>query len=369
MWIVNIPHFLRLDKRRKIAAAIIIVAIILGVNYFTRPKAQVLQFAAVKKQDIKSIVSSSGILTGKSVAHLKFKSAGKLSFVNVVAGDRVKQYQVIAGLDTQDLAIELQQAQNTLRDKQAIVDKALDDVKDHSSDESFTQRVTRTTAQVARDNAYDSVKEAQRAFEDAIIVSPIAGVVTQAIQTPGQTVSGSDLIAQIVDMSSIYFDTDVDEADISKISVGTPAEVTLDAYPNSVFKGLVDQILPQIKTTSSGATVVTVRVILDNPELVFVNGLSGQSSIIYQTSLNTLTIPLEALRDDSSVVIQKNGQLETKKVDVGISSDTDVEIKTGLNEGEKVLLDPPANLNAQNRSRNPLNRAHGFLRENLGGDH
>lgn len=343
-------------SKKKIIPIIILIAIaIIGFNFLGRDKKSApLQFAEVKKQDIKSVVSSSGILTGRSVANLKFKSGGKLSYINVKAGDWVKKYQVIAGLDTRDLSIALQQAQNTLVAKDAAAKKAEDDVKSHDKDETFAQKETRTAAQVARDNAYDSVKSAERAFEDAVIVSPIEGFVTQAIQVSGQNVGSSDLIAQIVDMLSIYFDTDVDESDISNIAVGTPSEVTLDAYPKQVFKGLVDQIIPQTKTTSSGATVVTVRIILDNPELVFVNGLSGQSSIFYQASFDTLTIPQEALRDDNSVVMQVNGRLENKKVEVGISSDTDIEIKQGLLEGEKVLLNPPAVGTGINQNRNPL---------------
>ena len=358
---MRIPKILKPSKKKIIALAVLVTVLFLGFNFFgSQKKPAPLQFTEVKRQDIKSVVSSSGSLTGTSVANLKFKSGGKLSYINVKAGDWVKKYQVIAGLDTRDLSITLQQAQNTLVAKDAAAKKAEDDVKNHDKDETFSQKETRTAAQVARDNAFDSVKSAQKAFEDAVIVSPIAGVVTQAIQTEGQNVGSSDLIAQIVDMSSIYFDTDVDEADITNIAVGTPCEVILDAYPRQVFKGLVDQIIPQTKTTSSGASVVTVRIILDNPELVFVNGLSGQSSIFYQASFNALTIPQEALREDNSVVVEANGKLENKKVEVGISSDTEVEIKDGLDENEKVLLNPPAAaVRPQNQSSNPLG---GFFR-------
>lgn len=342
---MKMPNVLKPGKKK---IMILIILLVLGIGSFLlfgNKKKPVLQFAQVKRQDIRSTVSSSGNLTGKNTANLHFKLAGKLAYINVKEGDPVKPGVVIAGLDAQDLNIQLQQAQNTLRDKQAIAQKAEDDVKDHSADESFAQRVTRTTAQAARDSAFDSVKAAQRAFQDAVIVSPnFFGVVTKtSVQVPGQIVTSSDLIAQIVDMSAFYFDTDVDEADISKVAIGTPAEVTLDAYPGETFKGNVDQIFPQTKTTSSGATVVTVRIILDNPKIVFVNGLSGQSSIIYQAQFNALTIPQEALRDDNTVVIQPSrGILEAVKVEPGISSDTDIEIKSGLLEGEKVLLNPPS---------------------------
>lgn len=334
--------FWPLGKKKIIIWTVLLLVSFFAFRAITYKKQPVLQFASVKKQDIRATVSSSGTLTGKNVANLKFKSAGKLAYVKIKVGDPVEPNQVIAGLDTQALSIVLQQAQNTYKDKQATAQKAEDDIKGHDSDETFAQRATRTTAQAARDSAYDAVREAQRAFQDAVIVSPFFGIVTQAIEVSGQVISSTDLIAQIVDFSTIYFDTDVDEADISKVSVGTPTEVTLDAYPGEVFMGKVDQIKPQTKVTSSGATVVSVRIILEAPKIVFINGLSGQSSIISATSLNTLTIPQEALRDDNSVVIQKGKSFEERKVTLGIKSDTEVEIKDGLVEGEIVLLNPPA---------------------------
>jgi len=317
-----------------------------------------MQFAQVKKQDISSTVSSSGTLTGKNSASLKFKSSGKLDYLNVKVGYQVFAGQVIAGLDTQDLAINLRQVQNTLRDKQAAVDKTLDDVKGHSADESFTQRQTRTTAEVARDSAVDSVKAAQRAFQDAVITSPIAGTVTQAsVSVPGQNVFSSDLIAQVVDFSQFLFDTDIDEADISKVSLGQTAQVNLDAYPNKIFKGEVSEIIPQTKTTSSGATVITVRISLKDLTITPVNGLSGQTSIILAEAKNTLVLPQEAVRDDNTVFAELKDGLQPKKIEVGIKSDTDVEIKSGLNEGDRVLLNPPATGVRANQNRNPIQSA------------
>jgi len=360
--------FWPLSKKKIIILILLIAAGFLISNYFKPKQAQVLQFAIVKKQDIKSIVSSSGTLTGKNVVDLKFKSSGKLSYINVKVGDKVSAWQTIAGLDIEQLNIDLQQAQNTLRDKQALAEKAEDDVKDHSKDESFAQKTTRSTAQVARDNAYDSVKEAQKAFEDAIIVSPIAGLITQANPIPGQDVSTSDVIVRVVDFSEILFDSDIDEADIGKISVGQKAEVSLDAYSDKIFKGTVSEIIPQTKTTSSGSTVIAVRIKLE-AEITPINGLSGQATIILAEVKNALTIPLEAVREDNVVFVQGNQKMEQKKVVTGIKSDTDVEIKEGLSETERVLLNPPAsgNGNFQNRSQNPLNNVFRFVGGGRGG--
>lgn len=351
---MKIPRVLRLSKKKAIVLAVVIIVLISASNFFNKSSTQTLQFTQVRKQDIKSTVSSSGTLTGKKTINLKFKYSGKLAYLNVKIGDQIDAYQTVAGLDTQQLNIDLQQAYNTLRDKQAAAEKIEDDVKDHSKDETFSQKAIRTAAQVAKDNAHDSVKEAQRAFQDVILITPIAGLVTQASPIPGQNISASDTIAQIVDFSQIYFDTDIDEADIGKVTVGQKTEITLDAYADKVFLGGVSEIIPQTKTTSSGATVVTVRIKLISPEINLINGLSGQASIILSQAKNTLTLPQEAVRDDETVFIQTDQGLESKKIKIGIKSDTDVEIKEGLVEEDKVLLNPPALGNGFNRTQNPF---------------
>lgn len=339
---MKIPNILKINRKKIIIVAAIILTAVLIFVFFGQKKQAPLQFAEVKKQDIRSAVSASGTLTGKSTVNLKFKSSGKLAYLNVKVGDTVKTGQTIAGLDTQDLAIALQQARNTLTDKQATVDKIHDDVKDHDKDESFTQRQTRTTAEAAANNAYDAVKASQRAFQDAVISSPVNGIITQAISASPQTVSAADIIAQVIDTTEIYFDADIDEADLYGVAVNLPAEVTLDAYPDQVFKGVVDQIIPATKTTSQGATVITVRIKLDSPDLTFVNNLTGEAQIISKEAKNVLTVSQEALTEDNNVVIQDNGILKPQKVTPGIKSDTDIEIKEGLRQGQKILLNPPA---------------------------
>ena len=128
------------------------------------------------------------------------------------------------------------------------------------------------------------------------------------------------------------------------------------------------EIIPQTKTTSSGSTVIAVRIKLE-AEITPINGLSGQATIILAEVKNALTIPLEAVREDNVVFVQGNQKMEQKKVVTGIKSDTDVEIKEGLSETERVLLNPPAsgNGNFQNRSQNPLNNVFRFVGGGRGG--
>lgn len=339
---MKVQGFLKPTKKKIIILIILAVAIFLGFKFFGKPKATPLQFATVKRQDIRATVSASGTLSGKDSANLRFKSSDKLAYINVKSGDRVTVGQVIAGLDTQDLSIALQQAQNTLRDKEATAKKIEDDVKDHSDDESFTLKATRTTAQAARDSAFDSVKAAQRAFQDAVITSPINGVITQAIEVPNQVVSSADLIAQVVDDSETYFDGEIDESDIAGVSVGQEAEVSLNTYPDKVFTGKVAKIMPNIKTTTGNATVIIVKILLDKADIKNIPGLNGQATITVSKASNVLSIPIESIQNDNTVFISGPKGLTKVPVTLGIKSDVDTEVKSGLSEGQQIILNPPA---------------------------
>jgi RND family efflux transporter MFP subunit len=342
---MNFLSFFKPSKIKLIALVTIIVFSFLIFNFYLKPKDVSYQYYQAKRMEISETVSSSGSLTGKEIANLRFKFSGKIEYINVKEGERVFPGQPIAGLDSKQFQIDLQQAVNTFVAKDAAAKRIEDDVKDHDKDETFTQKETRTAAQVARDNAFDEIKAAKETLSEAKLYTPIEGLVTKATFLVGQNVTAADLIAQIVNISEIYFDTDVDESDISKISIGQEAIVELDAYPNEEFQGNVEKIIPQTNTVSSGATVVTVRIKLTNFPVNFVNGLSGQSEIVLRSAKNTITVPIEALSSDDYVIIRSpEGSFEKRKVVVGIQSDFDSEIVEGLSEDEVVVLNPPANL-------------------------
>lgn len=350
-------RLLKLPKKILSKKLVLITIPVLIVLYLLWPKGSkvLVEYTEVKKGDVAEAVSASGVLNGKNTATLKFKSGGKLAYKNVSEGDSVNSGQVIAGLDTQDLNISLQEAENNYRATQATAEKAEDDVKDHASDETFAQKQTRTQAQAARDSAFDAVKAAKRAFQDAVIVSPISGVVTQTKPLAGQFVSATDTIAEVVDWSEVYFDTDVDEADISRVSLDQPVKVTLNSYPDKVFEGNVKEIGSSTKTTSSGSTVVTVRIDLHNPSIHLVSGLNGQAEIISKQVNNVLVIPQEALKDDNHVIAKTSQGPRLVEVKTGLKSDTDVEIISGLHEGEQVVINP-TDVKQLSSNTNPLTR-------------
>lgn len=339
--LTQLQHFLSI----KLVIITLILLSLTGGGFFfysNANKKAPLEYATVERKSISQTVSAAGSLQGKDSADLRFKISGRLAYLNVKSGDLVVKGQVIGGLDTQDLSIALQQAQNSYRAAEANAEKIEDDVKDNSDDENFTQKNTRTQAQAARDSAFDDIKKTQRAFQDAVLISPFAGVITKASIHPGQFVSAADTIAQVVNNSEYFFDAEVDESDLGKVGIDQVAQITLDAYPSQTFHGIVEEILPLTETTSSGSTIVKVRIKLDSGTINFVSGLSGQAEIIINQSNNALSIPQEALEEENIVYVERNNKIEKINVEVGLSSDTEIEIKNGLNEGEKVVTNPQA---------------------------
>ncbi|MBI2040395.1 efflux RND transporter periplasmic adaptor subunit [Candidatus Microgenomates bacterium] len=348
----NIFQLFKKWPKKFLVIGLFVTLAIIGFSFYSlRGIEKPAEIASVKRGDLVVEVSAAGTLTGQKLIPLRFQTSGEITQVNVKEGDKVYKGQILANLDNREQLIALQQAQNTLRDKQATVDKVLDDIhlfqygmggfaNIGTENETMTQRQLRTTAEVARDNAYDAVKLAQKVLEDTLILAPTAGIVTEVNFIPGQNVSIQDIIVTIVDTSKIYFNAEVDEADIGKISLGQKANITLDTYPGQVFEGAIDKIIPQTITNTTGATVVIVKIKLNNPPEKFVNDLSGQASIEITKAEDTLIISIEALQNDNSVFIQTSQGPEKRTVKVGIQTDTEVEIKQGISEENQVILNP-----------------------------
>ena len=346
-------HLLSILKKvlKKFIFIGLVLIVAIAIFYITRPKQEAVEFATVQRTDIRQEISAAGKLTGQSILKLRFQTSGKLSYLPVKEGDTVTEGQTLAGLENTKESAALQQAKNNLRDKQASVDKVLDDIhlfqygqggfaNVNTGNETMTQKQLRTTAEVARDNAEDSLKVAEKNLSDTYIVSPLAGIIISSPYVLGQVVSSTDTIIELADLSSLIFEAEVDEADSGKLSLGMEVEVTLDAYPDKVFTGSLSQISSKTKNLSTGATVVIAKVKLTDPEILFIDGLSGQAAFILSEAKNSLSIPTEALKDETIVVLKtQSGNLD-RKVTTGIKSDTKVEIKDGLIEGDQVVINP-----------------------------
>ena len=218
--------------------------------------------------------------------------------------------------------------------------------------------------------------------------APIDGVVTNLpvrvgeIVVPGVQNSSASTIMTIADMSLITAEVKVDETDIVNVKLNQSADVTIDAIPNKTFKGHVTEIgntailrstglaASQSAVSSQEAKDFKVVVALDNPPDDIRPGLSCTAKITTATRKNVLTIPIQALtvrqkgqlepkpadgkapavatkldpvaekakkEEIQGVFVVSNGKAVFQKVETGITGATDIEVLTGLKEGDQII--------------------------------
>jgi len=244
--------------------------------------------------------------------------------------------------------------------------------------ESAQRRVTQLRANLTRFNDV---------LEKYLVVSPIDGVVTNLPVRVGETVvpgiqnSASSLVMTVADMSVITAEVKVDETDIVNVKLDQVADVTIDAIPNKTFRGHVSEIgntailrstglaASQSAVSNQEAKDFKVVIALDNPPEDIRPGLSCTGKIVTATRQHTLTIPIQALtvrqRGDldpinktksvqaaskpdpaaekarkeelQGVFVVKNGRAEFQTVQTGITGATDIEVLSGLNEGDQII--------------------------------
>jgi len=326
-----------ITPRRAIIFALILLAGFIGWRILVnknQAKSEI-KTATVVRKNVTSTLTASGRIAASRTASLNFPISGKLGFVRVKTGDSVMAYQTLAGMDVADLDTAITKAWYTYLAADAAAKVAEDSVKGHEADETFVQKNTRVTAQTARDAAYDVWKAALRAKQNSYLVAPFAGVVTAVTVTAsGDTIGVTDGIT-VVDPKSLHFLAEVDETDIGKVYVGQTVTFKLDALAGREIAGVVERIGFQSTLSDSGGTVYLVDVKPEDSALSLLRiGMNGDVTMVLEKADQVLSIPADAVIDGEVTVA--NGV--KKKVVIGVLGDVEVEIKSGLLEGETVWL-------------------------------
>ncbi len=364
--------WLRADRKRMIAAVIILTAvfalwyILFGRN---RNKATQYQTAIVTKGTIVSSVSASGQILSSNTLNISTSVAGVVKAVYVKNGDKVVAGQKIAEITLDsDAAVasakawsglvsaqnSLNAAKNNYRLTQATLANVYDQIKGHDSDETFAQRETRTKAEVANDNAYDAIKVAEANLVSAsvayrqispIITAPAGGTVDNVTITAGMTLSTSDAtsssnrVAVVTSKGNILSTFNVSEVDVNRVVPGQKATITLDSISGKLFTGKVLTV-DKIGTISSGVTNYPVIISLDTKAPEILPNMAATANIIIESKENVLLVPSEAINikgNINTVRVLKNGRVREVTFEIGLSSDTQVEVVSGLSEGDIVI--------------------------------
>jgi macrolide-specific efflux system membrane fusion protein len=184
-----------------------------------------------------------------------------------------------------------------------------------------------------------------------IITAPISGTVSnvgivegmvlgsQAVSSTDQTATSSQRVAVIQNERNPIITVNLSEIDVPKIKIGQKATVTLDSLPDKTFTGKVVTV-DRIGTTSNNVTSYPAIVQLDTSSPEVLPNMAANASIITDTKSDVLLVPSSAVQmqgDQSVVRVLRNGREQTIPVQVGISSDTQTEIISGISEGDEVI--------------------------------
>jgi RND family efflux transporter MFP subunit len=337
-YIPKISWFTSHKKRTAIIAVIILLTL-----FILRPKApKPVPTTTIKRGNITQTVSTSGTIFAKNSVDLNFLAGGKLAYLGIKEGDTVKQYQTIATLDQRTAQTNLE---NALIDY-AKERNTFDTTEENNGNRKPQDALNDTMKRVLEDNqndldkAVNSVELQSLAKEQSVLTTPIAGVVTRAdVDTAGVNV-GPTTVFTISDPSSIVFKADVDESDVGKVADGQQMKITLDAFPDTSITSSVDSIDFASHQTSTGGTAYTVQATLPEGRLAYRLGMNGDADIVVAENTNVITVPLSSLIDDTHVYVQSGKTFTKRKIRLGIESDTDAEVVSGLTVGDKVALTP-----------------------------
>ena len=311
-----------------------------------------VETVTVHRENIHSTVAATGTIRPVNSVEISSKITARLKTVNAKENERVTAGQVLATLDAKDYAAKRDQAQYKLTNARAKYERA----KYLFGTGAYSQEQLED-AELNYDTAVSALSQMDNDLAETSIVAPMDGIVVGEPKTAGtMAVAGSDsptVIMRIADMSNKEIQAKIDETDIGNIKVGQKATFTVDAFNGKTFTATVSKISQtdtgnswdtsssRSSSTSSGSVIyyyVTLNV--DDTDSVLLPAMTARVNITTADKEGALVVPISTLKTDSSgtYVLVKNGSEQEKRyVETGIYSDDNVEIVSGLSEGEEVV--------------------------------
>ena len=198
--------------------------------------------------------------------------------------------------------------------------------------------IAQAQAQLAQAKA--GVASASANLQNAQIIAPISGIITQQDAKIGQLASLGTPLVSIIGMSGFEVDAGVSETDVGKLLVGDTVSMTLDAFPNETFLGSVFYIAPA-QTNTQGVISYLIKVSFDKPDSLLKSGLTANLTIRAKQHDDVLILPQYAiLQNDSGTFVQTlvKGVASTSPVILGIQDQNgNVEVLSGVTLGEQVI--------------------------------
>jgi HlyD family secretion protein len=286
--------------------------VILVAGCAKKAQAPTVQTAMVTRRDVIVDAQANGVIEPLVIVDVKSKAGGVITEMPVETGTRVQPGDLIVQIDTRDVQNRYDQAAASLSAAQQKL--ALAEADKKRNDELFNARVITAqehdqvavsyetansnlvSAKAALDIAKQALDEATvRAPQEGVIITKNVAVGTVIASATG-SVSGGTTIVQMADLSTVRIRALFNETDIGNVRPGEPANVTVDAYPDRRFGGVVEKIEPQA-VIQQNVTMFPVLVNLANGEGLLRPGMNGQVAVLIDERDDVLAIPNDAIKN------------------------------------------------------------------------
>lgn len=305
-----------------------------------------------KKGDLKIDMVSDGVIELNTVS-LQFGVSGVLAQILVDEGEKIGQGQIIARLVDSKYRNEVDIANVKLQKALADTEKIkLQYLPMEKIPEAYAQ-VEIATKKLDLDKSNADIQEAQANFNkaegnllDTLVKSPISGTIVQINGKVGEVISSSSndggKAFAIVSEDKVKVVAKVLELDIGEVSVGQKAEIVLEAFPDEKLGGSVSKVAYLPTTDSNGIVAYQVEIELMEPYENLRDGMTCTVSFILKEVKDVVILPNKTVKmvEGKQVVemLSETGEKVQKEVKTGFTDGINVEIKEGLQPGDKVLL-------------------------------
>src|SRR5262245_43331218 len=331
------------------------------------PTVQTLRVVARTDRQSRVLLTGSGyIVTRHKYITIGTKILGQIVEEPIEEGQHIKAGDVLARIDDRDYQAQLRQAiairdvakanLHLLQDKANRARHLMTGAISTDDLETAITAAEVAQAQLKRDEA--AVDYAKFNVNQCVIRSPINGIVLKKYREVGDTINfggqiqaggGATDIAQLADTGDMRAEVDINEADIAKVGIGSPVVVGLDAYPDKPFDAAVVKVYPAADRQKG---TVKIEVQIARPDLQIIKPeMSAKVSFLEHQPAATqqprITVPKGAVRIEAGatyVWTVREGIVQRVGVVRGQETETGIEIKQGLHDGDVVVVSPQANL-------------------------
>src|SRR5437870_3983370 len=313
------------------------------------------------------LTGSGYVVTRHKYITIGTKSLGQIVAEPIEEGQHVRVGDLLAQIDDRDYQAQLRQAaaardlsEANLRLALARAERARQLIRPGaiSKDEYDTTMSAAEVAHAALERDTAAVDYAKFEVSQCVITSPINGIVLQKYRELGDTINfggqiqaggGATDIAQLADTDDMRAEVDINEADIAKVSLGSPAIAVPDAYADRRFEASLVKVYPKADRQKG---TVKVEVQLNQPDLQIIKPeMSVKVSFLENQAPATqeprITVPKGAVRSEEGetyVWTVREGIVQRVGIVRGQETETGIEIEQGLNDGDVVVVSPQANL-------------------------